>query len=724
MEKKVYPVTGMSCAACAGSVSTILEAQDGVASAAASYGSNEAVIEFDPEVITTEKLREALQLVGYDLIVESKEKQAQIVEEGERKSLNLTRSNLIASALFSVPLVILGMFFPGVPYAEEIMWLLSTPTLFLFGQRFFVNAVKQARHGLANMDTLVAISTGTAYLYSVSATLAPSFFLSRGIQPHVYFESAAVIITFILLGKYLEEKAKSSTSSAIKKLIGLQPSTTIRIENGIEVEVSIKEVLSGDRLRVQSGTRIPVDGQVLEGETDVDESMLTGEPLPVVKKKGDEVFAGTVNGSGSITMIARGVGSNTLLAQIVERVKQAQGSKAPVQKLADKIAGIFVPVVIAIAIISAIIWAFSGGENAFTHSLLAFVTVLVIACPCALGLATPTALMVGMGKGAENGILIKDAESLERAHAVNKVVLDKTGTLTVGKPSVAEYLWSEGVTQEDKNVLSTLESQTNHPLAKSIMKFVASDDTATVDLQNFTTLPGSGLSANYKSQQYWVGSTKMARERLGKDLHDGYSIYFGKNDSLLGAFAVKDELSENSIEAVQMMKKQGLQVAILSGDKSAEVSRIAGELGIDNFQSEVKPQDKSDYVRAAQKNGDVVAMIGDGINDAEALAQADVSIAMGSGSDIAIDTARVTLMTSDLRKAAKAIRLSRSTVTTIRQNLFWAFIYNIIGIPIAAGILYPMNGFLLNPMLAGAAMALSSVSVVTNSLRLKSVKLK
>lgn len=724
MEKKVYPVTGMSCAACAGSVSTILEAQDGVASAAASYGSNEAVIEFDPEVITTEKLREALQLVGYDLIVESKEKQAQIVEEGERKSLNLTRSNLIASALFSVPLVILGMFFPGVPYAEEIMWILSTPTLFLFGQRFFVNAVKQARHGLANMDTLVAISTGTAYLYSVSATLAPSFFLSRGIQPHVYFESAAVIITFILLGKYLEEKAKSSTSSAIKKLIGLQPSTTIRIENGIEVEVSIKEVLSGDRLRVQSGTRIPVDGQVLEGETDVDESMLTGEPLPVVKKKGDEVFAGTVNGSGSITMIARGVGSNTLLAQIVERVKQAQGSKAPVQKLADKIAGIFVPVVIAIAIISAIIWAFSGGENAFTHSLLAFVTVLVIACPCALGLATPTALMVGMGKGAENGILIKDAESLERAHAVNKVVLDKTGTLTVGKPSVAEYLWSEGVTQEDKNVLSTLESQTNHPLAKSIMKFVASDDTATVDLQNFTTLPGSGLSANYKSQQYWVGSTKMARERLGKDLHDGYSIYFGKNDSLLGAFAVKDELSENSIEAVQMMKKQGLQVAILSGDKSAEVSRIAGELGIDNFQSEVKPQDKSDYVRAAQKNGDVVAMIGDGINDAEALAQADVSIAMGSGSDIAIDTARVTLMTSDLRKAAKAIRLSRSTVTTIRQNLFWAFIYNIIGIPIAAGILYPMNGFLLNPMLAGAAMALSSVSVVTNSLRLKSVKLK
>jgi Cu2+-exporting ATPase len=724
MEKKVYPVTGMSCAACAGSVSTILEAQDGVESAAASYGSNEAVIEFDPEIITTEQLREALQLVGYDLILESKEKQAQIVEEEQQKSLKETKRNLLASGLLSIPLIVIGMLFPAMPYAEEIMWALATPTLFIFGRRFFINAVKQARHRMANMDTLVAISTGTAYVYSAFATIVPGFFLARGIQPHVYFESAAVIITFILLGKYLEEKAKSSTSSAIKKLIGLQPSTTIRVENGIEKEVNIKDVIAGDHLRVQSGTRIPVDGQITDGESDVDESMLTGEPLPVYKKPGDKVFAGTVNGAGSIMMIASGVGTDTLLSQVVERVKQAQGSKAPVQKLADKIAGIFVPVVIAIAIISAIIWAFAGGESAFTHSLLSFVTVLVIACPCALGLATPTALMVGMGKGAENGILIKDAESLERAYAVTKVVLDKTGTLTVGKPTVTKHYWSGKVTQEDKNVLSTLESQTKHPIAKAIMEFVASEDTRSLGIQNFVTIAGSGLSATYKDETYWVGNMEMANKHLKEVADPAYSIYFGREKELLGAFALEDELAENSIEAIRTLKNQGLKIAILSGDKEEEVRRIAEELKIDEYQSEVKPQDKSDYIKSAQNKGEVVAMIGDGINDAEALAQADVSIAMGTGSDIAIDTARVTLMTADLKKVAKALRLSRSTVKTIRQNLFWAFIYNIIGIPIAAGILYPINGFLLNPMIAGAAMALSSVSVVTNSLRLKSINLK
>jgi Cu2+-exporting ATPase len=623
-----------------------------------------------------------------------------------------------------------------MPYANWIMLVLSLPVLWL-GRNFYINAKKQAQHGKANMDTLVALSTGIAFLFSVFNTLNPHFFHERGLHAHVYYEAAIMIIVFILLGKLLEERAKSNTSSAIKKLMGLQPKTVRIIENGLEKEIPTAQVGIGNLLVVRPGEKIPVDGKVTSGSSYVDESMISGEPLPVEKKEGDKVFAGTVNQKGSFRFEAEKVGGDTILSQIIKMVQEAQGSKAPVQKLVDKIAGIFVPVVIAVAILSAFAWILLGGDNAYTHALLAFVTVLVIACPCALGLATPTAIMVGVGKGAENNILIKDAQSLELGYKVNAIVLDKTGTITEGKPEVTDAIWLVEDSHKAlfESILLAIEASSEHPLAEAVVRQLRTKQNDSLTLTAFESITGKGVKATYGNEIYLVGNQKLLTDyslplsnsivSQAKALQEEAKtvIFFASSKHVLAILAIADRIKATSKQAVENLQSQGIEVYMLTGDNEQTAKAVAAQVGLKHYKAEVLPSEKADFIKELQAVGKVVAMVGDGINDSHALAQADVSIAMGKGSDIAMDVAKMTLITSDLNLIPKALKLSRKTVQTIRQNLFWAFIYNIIGIPIAAGILYPSFGFLLDPMIAGAAMALSSVSVVTNSLRLRNVKL-
>jgi Cu2+-exporting ATPase len=629
------------------------------------------------------------------------------------------------------------MFFMDIPYANYIMMALATPVVFYFGRSFFINAWKQATHRKANMDTLVALSTGIAYLFSAFNTFYPEFWHARGLHAHVYFEAAAVVIAFISLGKMLEEKAKSNTSSAIKKLMGLQPKTvTLILDNNQTQEIPVSQVKANQILLVKPGEKIPVDGVIITGASFVDESTITGEPVPAEKSIGSKVFAGTINQKGSFQFNAEKVGAETLLSQIIKMVQEAQGSKAPVQKLVDKIAGIFVPVVIGISILTFIVWMIWGGENAFTHALLTAVTVLVIACPCALGLATPTAIMVGVGKGAENNILIKDAESLELAHKVNAIILDKTGTITEGKPAVSDFVFADETNMEiSKAVLLAIELQSEHPLAEAVVKHLIEEGVKPVVINKIDSITGKGVTANYNNQQYFVGNTKLLSEngiKPEKNMREKISqlqqqaktvISFATDKKLIAVIAIADKIKATSKTAIENLQQQGIEVYMLTGDNQQTAAAIAAEVGLKNFKAEVLPADKAAFVQALQRQGKVVAMVGDGINDSHALAQADVSIAMGKGSDIAMDVAKMTLITSDLNSIPKALTLSKKTVRAIKQNLFWAFIYNLIGIPVAAGVLYPFNGFLLDPMIAGAAMALSSVSVVSNSLRLKLSKL-
>ncbi len=571
------------------------------------------------------------------------------------------------------------------------MMALSLPVLWL-GRNFYVNAYKQARHGKANMDTLVALSTGIAFLFSTFNTLYPEFWHNRGIHPHVYFEAATVIIAFILLGKLLEERAKSNTSSAIKKLMGLQPKTVRVIDDDTEREIPVAQVGIGTLVVVRPGEKIPVDGQVASGTSYVDESMISGEPVPVEKKAGDQVFAGTVNQKGSFRFRAEKVGGETLLAQIIRMVQEAQGSKAPVQKLVDKIAGIFVPVVIGIALLSFLAWQVLGGENALTQGLLALVTVLVIACPCALGLATPTAIMVGVGKGAENNILIKDAESLELGHKVNAIVLDKTGTITEGKLEVTDSIWvKEGIDQmKYQSVLLAIESSSEHPLAEAVVRKLKAEALAPVELTSFESITGKGLKASYAGEVYLVGNQKLLQEAGIQVAENFYRqvevlqaeaktvIYFADSKQVLAVLAIADRIKATSQAAIQTLQSRGIEVYMLTGDNEQTAKAVAGQVGVQRYQAEVLPSEKAEFVKKLQSKGKVVAMVGDGINDSHALAQADVSIAMGKGSDIAMDVAKMTLITSDLNMIPKALRLSRKTVQTIRQNLFWAFIYNLI----------------------------------------------
>ena len=732
-----FPVIGMTCASCAVSVESMIKSQAGVEKSEVNYATQSVKVEYNPEKVKPEDFQKAVQSIGYDLILDAdsgKEKQEAIQLENYKK----LKKRLIASSILTIPVVILGMFFMDLQYANYYMLALTTPVLFVFGKSFFVNAYKQALHGKANMDTLVALSTGIAWLFSIFNTFYPEFWHQRGLHPHVYYEAAAVVIVFIMLGKLLEERAKSNTSSAIKKLIGLQPKTVMVIAEGGEKEIPVSEVRIGDRIMVRSGEKIPVDGKVYEGSSYVDESMISGEPIAVSKKEGDQLFAGTINQKGSLRFKAEKVGGETMLAQIIKMVQDAQGSKAPVQKLVDKIAGIFVPIVIGIAVLSFGAWLLFGGENALFQGLLAMVTVLVIACPCALGLATPTAIMVGIGKGAENGILIKDAEALELGYKVNAVILDKTGTITMGKPDVTEFIWNEQL-QLDRAVLQSvllaLEQQSEHPLAAAIVQHLKSQNITPVAISEFHSLTGKGVEAIFEGNTYWAGSHKLLADQniaINPDMQTRVSalqehaktvIYFADKSQVLAIVAIADQIKEGSKNAIEQLGKQGIEVYMLTGDNKQTAKAVAAATGIAHYQAEVLPSDKSDFVKKLQAEGKVVAMIGDGINDSQALAQADVSIAMGKGSDIAIDVAKITLVSSGLEQVPKALLLSKRTVQTIRQNLFWAFIYNLIGIPIAAGLLYPVNGFLLNPMIAGAAMALSSVSVVGNSLRLKLAKI-
>lgn len=733
------PVLGMTCAGCASSVQSILEGQEGVESAEVNYATQNVKVKYTPSAISPEKFQSALQAVGYDVILDAengKEKQA----DEQKKNYNSLKNRTVLAAILTLPVVIIGMFLMDIPYANYIMLVLTTPVLFVFGKNFFVNAFKQAKHGRANMDSLVALSTGISYLFSVFNTFNPEFWHSRGIHPHVYYEAAAVVIVFIMLGKLLEENAKSNTSSAIKKLIGLQPKTVMLITPEGEKEIAVSEVKKGDLLLIKPGDKIAVDGIVENGHSYVDESMISGEPVAVLKEAGAKVFAGTINQKGSLKFKAEKVGGETLLAQIIQLVQEAQGSKAPVQKLVDKIAGIFVPIVLFIAVCTLGAWLLFGGEYKLSQGLMAMVTVLVIACPCALGLATPTAIMVGIGKGAENGILIKDAQALESGHKVNTIVLDKTGTITEGKPLVTHVQWAAGTDENSamlSGILLAMEQQSEHPLAEAIVNYIKDLSVSPVQVNGFKSLTGIGVQATFNDSVYFAGSHKLLNvvhkgliivpEELNSvikasEQHAETLIYFTDEKRVLAVVAVADQIKEGSEEAITALQKQGISVYMLTGDNHFTASAIAGKAGITNFKADMLPSEKAAFIKDLQQQGKVVAMIGDGINDSQALAQADLSIAMGNGSDLAMDIAKLTLISGDLRQVARALKLSRLTVKTIRQNLFWAFIYNLIGIPLAAGILYPVNGFLLNPMIAGAAMALSSVSVVSNSLRLKLIR--
>ena len=701
---------------------------------AVNLAANNLSVEFDSGKITPEQIHEAVKKAGYDLIVEE-DNALERQEEEQKERFGKLKMKTIGAWLFSVPVAVLGMFFMHVPYVNFIMLVLSLPVLIYFGNSFYVNAWKQLKIGRSNMDTLVALSTSIAFLFSLFNTFFPDFWYNRGLEPHVYYEAATVIIAFVLLGKLMEEKAKGNTSSAIRKLMGLQPKTARLIKDGKEEDVLITLLQANDLISVRPGEKIPVDGTVVDGSSYVDESMITGEPIPVEKTSSEHVLAGTINQKGSFTLRVEKTGKETVLAHIIRMVQEAQGSKAPVQRIVDKVTSIFVPTVLGIAILTFVVWMVLGGMDDFSYAILSAVSVLVIACPCALGLATPTALMVGIGKGASNHILIKDAVALEQMCKVNTVVFDKTGTLTEGHPTVSGWLWAQAEDTNYKSILLSAEQKSEHPLAEAIVEALQAENIQPATVSSFESMTGRGIKVEVDHEIYWVGSHKLLitfnaevkdvlEDMLTQYEREAKSIvYFGKGNELLAVIAISDQLKPTSLPAIKQLKANGIYVCMLTGDGHETAQAVAGELDIDRFISDALPSDKEEVVKQLQSEGRVVAMVGDGINDSQALARADVSVAMGRGTDIAMDVAMVTLMTSDLLMLPKAFKLSRQTVKLIRQNLFWAFIYNLIGIPIAAGILFPINGLLLNPMLASAAMAFSSVSVVLNSLSLNWRKL-
>lgn len=726
--KNTYPVLGMSCASCAARVDKTLNGLPGVYQATVNYATAVAQVEYNPEVCSDATLQSAVQDAGYDLLVDTGEDVADKAEEIRLTRYRKIKRRTVAALLLSLPIMVISMFFEDISSLKYVLWILATPVVFGLGREFYINAWRQLKHGTSNMDTLVAVSTGIAYTFSVFNLLFPDFWLSRGIEPHIYFEAASVIIAFILLGRLLEERAKQNTSTAIKKLIGLQPKTVTIIVDSDERTVPITAIQKGDTILVKPGERIAVDGMVVTGESYVDESMLNGEPVPLHKQSGEKVFAGTINQKGTFRFIADKIGSDTMLAQIIRMVQDAQGSKAPVQKLVDRIARFFVPAIISISIIAFVAWIFLAPTNGFTNGLLAMVTVLIIACPCALGLATPTAIMVGIGKGAEKGILIKDAQSLEIAQKIDTIILDKTGTITAGHPVVVESLWENGF-EHSRKILYSLEKLSEHPLSDAVVNTLQNEKEISID--KFENVPGKGVKGIVGSQTYYAGNLSLLNDNhitIASHLQElankwtqeaNTLVWFADSTQAIAAIALTDEIKQTSAQAISQLQKMGVEVYMLTGDNAISTQAISRKVGINHYKAGVLPNEKAQFIKELQANGKKVGMVGDGINDSAALAQADLSIAMGQGSDIAVDTAMATILSSDLLKIPETIRLSQLTIKTIYQNLFWAFIYNLIGIPIAAGIFYSVNGFLLNPMWASAAMAFSSVSVVLNSLRLK-----
>ena len=722
--RRNFPVQGMGCAACVARVENTLKACPGVNKVSVSLASNTAQVDYDPDRTTPAALQKAVRDAGYELLVDGTDDEADSEAETARQDAykSLKKDTVIACVLAALVMLI-GMGFNDFPGKGFVLWGLATPVVFWCGRRFFKAGFSALRHGAANMDTLVALSVSISYLFSIFNLLFPQVWTSQGLEAHLYFESATMIVAFILIGRLLEERAKHSTTAAIRKLMDLQEKHSL--------------ACPGDTLLVKPGERFEVDGVVVEGTSYVDESMLTGEPVPALKQVGEKVYAGTINQNGALSVRVEKVNGDTLLSGIIRMVRDAQGSKAPIQKTVDRIAAVFVPVIIGIAILTFLIWLCCGE---FTLGLLAMVTVLVIACPCSLGLATPTAIIAGIGNGASKGILIKDAQSLQIARKIDTVVMDKTGTLTEGKPSVVESVWDPLITREDdsrrlnlKDVLYSLEHLSEHPLAVAVCASLRGCEDLPVE--DFEAILGKGIAGTVEGTRFYVGNLSLLHDVLGDipeasnpmvaDSIDpwmdaGYTIalLFDKV-KVYAVLALSDELKDTSVQAVKGLSAQGIDIHMLTGDNEVAARHIAFVAGIPHVTSHILPQGKAEYIKELQASGKRVAMVGDGINDSAALAQADLGIAMGRGSDIAIDTAQVTIVSSDLSKIGELIHLSKRTVRIIRENLFWAFFYNLLAVPVAAGIMYPFTGFLLNPMVAAACMALSSVCVVTNSLRLR-----
>lgn len=737
------PIEGMTCAACARAVEKALSKLEGVLKAQVNLAVEKAVVEYDGNILRLSEIKQAINNAGYKALDIEKDTSVDEDRKRKKKEIRTMWTKFIVSAVFSIPLLYLamgpmvGLPIPNAldpmhyPFRFSLAQLLLTIPVIIAGYKFYVVGFPALIRKSPNMDSLVALGTSAAVIYGL-------FSIYKIGQGHhhfahdLYFESAAIIITLILLGKTLETVSKGKTSEAIKKLMGLAPKTATIIHDGIEIEIPIDEVEVGDIIIVKPGEKIPVDGVVIKGYTSVDESMLTGESIPVEKSIGDKVTGGSINKNGSIKFKAEKVGKDTTLSQIIKLVEEAQGSKAPIAKMADIVSGYFVPIVMIIALISGIIWYLNGESLVFAMTI--FISVLVIACPCALGLATPTAIMVGTGKGAEYGILIKSGEALETAHKINTVVFDKTGTITEGKPQVTDIITYGGFDKNELLILAaSAEKSSEHPLGEAIVEKAEKEKLEPISVERFDAIPGHGVEAIVGGKRIFMGNSKLMRdkhidvdkfiidaERLAKE--GKTPMYISTEEKMLGIIAVADIVKENSQKAIQSLHDMGIEVVMITGDNKKTAGAIAKLVGIDRVFAEVLPSDKAKQINILQKEGKKVAMVGDGINDAPALAQADIGIAIGSGTDVAMESADIVLMRSDLLDVAAAIKLSKSTIRNIKQNLFWAFFYNMAGIPIAAGLLYAFGGPKLNPMIAAAAMSLSSVSVVSNALRLKNFK--
>ena len=733
-----FSVRGMTCAACVGAVERALKELYGVLSVSVNLAAEKASVEYIPTIVGFADFKRTIKEAGYD--AEQLGDEFVDSERGRReKEYGELRTQFSISAALSFPIFIGNMLSVPVLSNWYVLFALATPVQFWSGMRFHRAAISALRHGTTNMNTLISVGTNAAYIYSTAAVFAPGLFFAGGIAPQVYFDTSAAIITLILLGRLLEARAKGKTSESIRRLMGLQAKTATVVRDGNEIDVLIEEVVAGDIVVVKPGGRIPVDGTVVSGYSTVDESMLTGESLPVEKIEGDTLFSGTVNKTGSFRLRALKIGRDTALAQIVRLVEAAQGSKAPIQRLADKIASVFVPAVLGIAVLTFFIWFIAGPRPSFALALMNFIAVLIIACPCSLGLATPTAIMVGTGKGAENGILIRDAEALELSHKIEVVVLDKTGTITKGEPEVLDIAPAGGIVPDTVlKIAAAAEKLSEHPLGKAIIKKAAEKGMDVADPLDFTAMPGGGIKAKVMvdggEAEVFIGNERLFRNE-GFDLSPVINsarlaasrgrtpVFVAADKKMIGVLSIADTIKNGSPEAIKELYSMGIEVIMITGDHKSTAEAIAKEVGIDTFFSDVLPGQKVEIVKKIKSRGKVTAMVGDGINDAPALAEADVGIAIGSGTDIAIEASGLTIIKGHLKSVADAIRLSRLTIRTIKQNLFWAFFYNAIGIPVAAGVLYPFGGPLLNPMFASAAMAFSSVSVVSNSLRLRGKKL-